>query len=654
MAKKTVRSDKTRQQLQQKFKEALAKRSGGSNLTPEQTQRMFGGALPPLDVRKVINQKSGVRKKSKKAISVRTFKPDRVTTVSPHHIYAAPDWMRKKLDVDVSIVVPVYKSSEHIAEQVKSWDLNDDGLSKEIIYVDDLCPHQTKTKIANFWIERKKDLEAASLSIKVISCESNGGFSSSCNIGAMHASGKYIIFLNADTTVTCNWVKPMIDRLESDPKIGLVGNMQLQGDKIDSCGSEWSWVDGSFLHVGRSIYKGERIPGFSLSNLPSDLKQAQERDMVTGCCFAIPKNLFEDIGGFDISYQIGYWEDAEICMRVKDNGYKVYFEPKSVIQHTRGHSKVGGHPYYRDNQKLFKDRWVYTNRIDEYISNPRNVEADIKKGLNGKVTGCVIACNEEEFLEATVDSVAPIVDDWIFVLGGNEYAYKAGMCDSTGMPSDNTVDIAQKLVKKYGGEVILPPGRVWKDKVEMRNRYAEKLKHGDWMFMVDGDEIYKKNQLWRVRELMQNYECMIFQFWVFWNDMNTIGTGAWEKYPQERVVRWKNGYHYHGKNHLHVANGAGQLVRSIVPTFSDPEKIFYHYSWVRPLEKIRQKLYYYKFQSGNNNDSYVDDVFLKWRENPASVAGKTHPIKPGGGAEPFPGIHPESIQKLIDTGKLDF
>jgi len=74
---------------------------------------------------------------------------------------------------------------------------------------------------------------------------------------------------------------------------------------------------------------------------------------------------------------------------------------------------------------------------------------------------------------------------------------------------------------------------------------------------------------------------------------------------------------------------------------------------VRPLEKIRQKLAYYKYQSGNDNDSYVDEIFLKWRENQELVRGKTHPMG-GGGSAPFPGIHPPGVQKIIEEGGFNF
>ena len=177
---------------------------------------------------------------------------------------------------------------------------------------------------------------------KIILHTQNAGFATACNTGVQHASGKYLIFLNADCTVTPNWIQPMVNPLELD-EIGMVGNMQLSDSGlIDSCGSEWVWNDRSFRHIGRHIYKGKPIQPMTIDKAPKEIISAGERDMVTGCCFAIRKNLFLDLQGFDINYRIGYWEDSDLNMRVKARGYKVWFTPESKIYHSVGHSSLGG------------------------------------------------------------------------------------------------------------------------------------------------------------------------------------------------------------------------------------------------------------------------------------------------------------------------
>lgn len=616
-------------------------------LRVDEIEKMFGGTIPqniaPITTKVVKGRRGGknkfheARRSRNKGVSREPFHEP--TTIE----IPTPDWFKIKDKIDVSIIVPLYKSKSVILEQINNWDRTDDGLTKEIIYVDDNCPDNSYQVIVNAWESKKMPVG------RVFRNNSNGGFAYACNIGAKHALGEYLIFLNADIIVSRNWVKPMIRVLEKKPDVGLVGNLQTtsDGETIESAGSEWSWSMDSFPHLGR---------GIKLKDAPRYLLEPGEREMITAACIVIPKDFFYEIGGFDTQYRIGYWEDSDLCMEVHRAGKKIFYTPESKVIHKVGHSGACNHPYMQANKYLFKHRWVDSGIIDQWISHPRSSRPrkQLKNHFQGQVIGCVIVCNEEEFLEVSVDSVSSLVDRWVIVVGGNEYAYKAGMCKADGYPTDHTLDIAHKLVKKYGGIVVEPPkGRVWHDKIEMRNAYAQHLSPGDWMFLLDGDEVYKDNQLMRVAELMRTHEVLIMQFWVFWNNVNTIGTGKWDQYNQERVVKWKEGYHYAPGQHLYVATKYGKLVKDIVPCWRGNDRLFYHYSWVRSIEKIRQKLKYYKYQTGLDNDRYVDDIFLKWRELPDLMKGRTHPMG-GGDFAAFNGFHPPGVQRLIKAGKLNF
>jgi len=661
------REQKARQAKLDKINDALAKKPNAGYLnkfgmTSEQLKKANSNSKEQSP-RQILNGRTRNKKKGRLQRPTKASKRNRLHIPNARELVdinplpqsmPIPNWfVLKDRKVDVSIIIPMYKSQDVIKNQIRSWDLKDDGLAKEVIYCDDCCPGGSNAAVIASWSKRQKELRRAVG--RIIINQNRSGFAPTCNIGANAARGEYLIFLNADCVVTPGWVKPLIDRLKSDPEIGAVGNLQLSPDgTIDSAGSEWSWLSKSFQHIGRTIHNGKRLKSaISIDKAPKDLLVAGEREMVTGCCVAISKKLFEEVGGFDEHYRIGYWEDADLSMSVQAAGYKIYYEPKSRIFHSGGHSQSSGHQFASHNRMLFKSRWIDTGRINNFIKlkRPDMSNKTIKNNKIGDVVGCVIACNEEEFLEASVSSASPLVDRWVFVIGGNEYAYKAGMCDEKGRPNDSTLEIAHKLGRKYNG-IVVEPNRLWKDKVEMRNAYASHLKKGDWMFMVDGDEVYKESQLWRITELMKHYDVLIMQFWLFWNNVRTLGTGAWENYPQERVVKWGDGYKYRGRNHLFVSNGQNELVHTLDKTWRGSEKLFYHYSWVRPVEKIRQKLFYYKYQSGNNNDSYVDNVFLKWRTDPKSVKA-THPMGRGGTAE-FKGSHPPEICKLIKSGKLDF
>lgn len=664
---KKIRIKNSRTERQERIKQALAKKPTvndiNKGLSPEQINRMFKGSSGlSQKTRRVINQRGSIniaknKFESKTSPGITTRKTEFVQPNSS--VVPMPEWFQSTEQVDVSVVVPLFKSQDVIKDQIESWDLSEKGFTTEIIYVNDFCPNDSYKSVIESWEKRQQEVKSSIG--KVVLHAHNGGFGAACNTGAKFATGDYVLFLNADCTVTPGWIKPMYEMAKSDSAIGIVGNMQLRkGDVIDSAGSQWCWKAHRFEHIGRNTHNGKSLSkAIRLCDASEDLVCPTEREMVTGCCMLMPQKLFQDLEGFDtVAFRIGYWEDSDINMRVRAAGYKVMYQPDSKIYHVVGHSKSGGHRYYKDNVNNFRKRWIDTGRLDGMVVNSRSSKGTsslktIKNNVDGKVVGCVIACNEEEFLAAAVDSGSPLVDEWIFVIGGNEYAHKAGMCDEKGFPTDNTLEIAHDLAKNYNGKVIGPPSRLWKDKVEMRNAYATYLRPGDWMFMLDGDEVYKEEQLWKLTELMKDYEVLIMQFWCFWNDVNTIGTGKWDQFHQERVVRWHPGFEYKNGNHLHVSSFDGRLAKSVYPTWKGNQRLFYHYSWVRPLDKIRQKLYYYKYQSGNNNDAYVDNIFLKWREDPNVVRGKTHPMG-GGDFEEFPGIHPVQVQDLIDAGKLSF
>ena len=108
-----------------------------------------------------------------------------------------PSWFNSSelKDIDISIIVPCYKSKDHIIEHIKSWDLTNHNLKIEIIYVDDHCPQQTHLQCVKSWEERKSELNNPIGKCFLI-LGNNSGFSNACNTGAKEARGKYLLFLN--------------------------------------------------------------------------------------------------------------------------------------------------------------------------------------------------------------------------------------------------------------------------------------------------------------------------------------------------------------------------------------------------------------------------------------------------------------------------
>lgn len=363
------------------------KRVNKWGMTPDQIRKAFDKKTekPVSKTTKLVQKQSVTRPIKSQRLTAPFKKPKLLLDVpvvsSQLYIpYRTPSWFESKDKAEVSVIIPMFRSSSEIKELIASWDLINDGTKVEIIFVDDCCPQNSKDAVLSKWLERKEDITKPIG--RIIYSPENQGFGTSCNIGAMNATGDYLIFLNADTQVTPGWIRPLIRQLKKD-EVGIVGNMQLKSvngkDIIDSAGSEWNWNSSSFMHIGRDIYNGVRLQNpFSLTNCPKEIFETQEREMVTGACLAIRKSLFQEIGGFNPNYRIAYWEDSEICMAVREMGYKVIYQPNSRIYHSGQHSKSGGHKFNEHNRNYFMNKWTSSGRIDKLIKAKRLVMPDVK------------------------------------------------------------------------------------------------------------------------------------------------------------------------------------------------------------------------------------------------------------------------------------
>lgn len=417
---KSIRNNSDRLSMQEKLSSALNKKPTAQSLgrqgLPAEALNKIIGNIPKNKhqiIKPNIHVKNGKAKHGKiKRQQTQVFPlSNKVFDLPEYSFMETPAWFASKKNVDVSIIVPLYKSDEVIVEQIESWDLGDDKITKEIIYVDDCCPNKSWQKVLSSWEKRKSELTAPVG--KLIVNKKNGGFGAACNIGAKFAQGQYLLFLNADIKVTKNWIKPMYNLIDSSTTIGIVGNMQLkEGDKVDSLGSEWDWNTKSFLHVGRNIYKKENIKSFHLSTIPEELLKPRKVEMVTGACFIMRRALFGNLKGFDLNYQIAYWEDADLNMRVRASGYQIYCQPESIVYHKVSHSRAGYHPFMNENRRFFLERWVDSNLIEAYPIEENFENQDIK---NDSIVVYTAITGGYDNLKPQPEAVAKDIDFIAFV-----------------------------------------------------------------------------------------------------------------------------------------------------------------------------------------------------------------------------------------------
>jgi GT2 family glycosyltransferase len=177
----------------------------------------------------------------------------------------------------------------------------------------------------------------------------NHGFGGGCNLAVRHARGERLVFLNDDATVTKGWLEGLHGALDADPDVAVVGSRVLLSDRRLQEAGCVLWRDGSTSGVGR----GAEPHALEFST-------ARQVDYVSFCCAMVRRAAWEEAGGFDERYFPAYYEDVDLCLTLHQLGWKVMYEPTSVVHHIEGGSATA---HYRDflsrrNQLVFVAKWA--------------------------------------------------------------------------------------------------------------------------------------------------------------------------------------------------------------------------------------------------------------------------------------------------------
>ena len=518
---------------------------------------------------------------------------------------------------NVSIIVPCYRSAAYVQALADSLASDRYEGARELIWV----------------LDGDKPDDYPALPGNVVVRPENAGFAAACNTGARFAQGRFICLLNADTQVKPGWLDALTTVFDIYDDVGAAAPKTLNPDgAVNSLGSRFDYEKGSFTHITSCA---EVLKVFPV-------------DMATAACLLMPRTLWDALGGLDESYRLGYWEDTDLCMRIRRAGYDILVTPLAEIVHHEGHSALGQkHPFYQENRDRFHKRWVETGLVDKFMSK-RNVSAH----GNAEVAVCIIALNEAEYIGAAIESVYDLADRIIALEAGNEYSASFGWCRPDGTSLDGTMDVVRALHDPRNIiETYAPPdGRPFKDKTEARQFYLDMIEPGDWCLALDADEVFWQAGLWRLSALMHDYDYVRAELVSFWRDFNTVGAGRWRDWGLDcRFFRVAEGYRY--RTHLEVVTADGVPIVNApgVRRCHEREPVVAHYAWVKPLRKIRQKLEYYRRQCPGRVvfDDYVDRVFLADLDT-ANQLG-SHPMG-GGTCEPWARRHPLPIEDRMRRG----
>jgi GT2 family glycosyltransferase len=212
----------------------------------------------------------------------------------------------------------------------------------------DCTPPGFELIIVNNASEDETDALLQSLSyphLKVITNRANRGFAAFNNQGLRLATRPYVLFLNDDVELTPGWLEPLIDMLDRHPEVGAVGSRLL-------------YPDGRIQHDGKMFLQRDLLPyHVNIGGSAGKDERPVEVDTLTAACLIGRRELV----GFDEDYRRGYYEDTDMCLRIKERGYGLVLHRGSVVIHYHGVSMLrdegATERALARNQRLFLERW---------------------------------------------------------------------------------------------------------------------------------------------------------------------------------------------------------------------------------------------------------------------------------------------------------
>ena len=179
----------------------------------------------------------------------------------------------------------------------------------------------------------------------------NRFFGEGNNIGAEAAQGEILVFLNNDAMVCEGWLEPLVAAV-SRPEVGAAGARLLFSDgRVQETGALLR-RDGSALQLEK---------GVALDQVPASGEASV--DYCSAACLALRTDLFRRVGGFDLCWEPAYYEDTDLCFKIRAQGLAVVCARKSRVVHLE-HATTSrrfrdldlrGQPEF--NQRKFMDRW---------------------------------------------------------------------------------------------------------------------------------------------------------------------------------------------------------------------------------------------------------------------------------------------------------
>ncbi len=199
----------------------------------------------------------------------------------------------------------------------------------------------------------------ASCAHQVIRDDGPFNFARLCNRGAAEAQGQQLLFLNNDMEViTPDWLEALLEHAQR-PEVGVVGAKLLYADNTIQHAGVVFGMRGVAGHAHK--YQPVKRPGYRF--FPHLIRNYSA---VTAACLMIRKAMYESIGGMQEQLAVLY-NDADLCLRLRQQGYLIVYTPYAKLYHHEGRSRWS-HPPRPDEVQYMLDHWGPLIAQDPYYN----------------------------------------------------------------------------------------------------------------------------------------------------------------------------------------------------------------------------------------------------------------------------------------------
>jgi GT2 family glycosyltransferase len=248
------------------------------------------------------------------------------------------------MDLDISVIIVSYQCAEALAGCLESLTGRAWGVSAEFIVVDN-----GSTDGAADMVRRRFG------QVHLFANPDNRGFAAANNQGLAVARGRHMFFLNPDTLVHPGALERIVETLDADPTIGALGPQLVNPDGSIQPSARRFPTFVAMLHhytplrlilVLRGAYRRYMMTGF-------DFTLAADVDQVMGAAMAVPRSVLDRVGPMDERFFL-YFDEVDLCRRIKVAGYRVRFDPSARVTHIGGASSGSAASYCLRRRSLLK------------------------------------------------------------------------------------------------------------------------------------------------------------------------------------------------------------------------------------------------------------------------------------------------------------